>query len=90
MRHKSLLMCSASVLLSGALAACTHGAVQTGTLKDEVVGTWAYVSVDTVRPDGTRQAMYGINPQGIAVFDESGHYILMTARADIPKFASDN
>jgi hypothetical protein len=90
MRQKSLLMCSASLFLSGALAACMQGAVQTGTSKDRLVGTWAYVSVDTVRPDGTRQAMYGINPQGIAVFDESGHYILMTTRADVPKFASDN
>jgi hypothetical protein len=62
----------------------------TGTLKDQVVGTWAYVSVDTVRPDGTRQPMYGTNPQGLAVFDGSGHYILMASRADIAKFASAN
>ncbi|SAL04264.1 hypothetical protein AWB78_06876 [Caballeronia calidae] len=90
MRRKSLLRCSAFVVLAGSLASCTRGAVQTGTLRDEVIGTWAYVSVDIVRPDGTRQAMYGTNPQGIAVFDESGHYILMTSRGDIPKFASDN
>jgi hypothetical protein len=82
--------CSTSALLAGTLAACTHGAVQSGTAKEDVVGTWAYVSVDTVRPDGTRQSMYGANPQGIAVFDRSGHYILMTSRADIAKFASDN
>jgi hypothetical protein len=90
MGQNSFLMCSASVLLSGVLAACTHGVVHSGTAKNELVGTWAYVSVDTVRPDGTRQAMYGTNPQGIAVFDESGHYILMTTRAGIPKFVSDN
>ncbi|WP_250491364.1 lipocalin-like domain-containing protein [Caballeronia sp. INML2] len=34
--------------------------------------------------------MYGTNPQGLAVFDGSGHYILMTSRADIAKFASAN
>ncbi|QUN32193.1 lipocalin-like domain-containing protein (plasmid) [Cupriavidus sp. KK10] len=65
-------------------------AAQTGTLKEQVVGTSAYVSVDTVRPDGSRQPMYGTNPQGLAVFDGSGHYILMTSRADIAKFASAN
>jgi len=65
-------------------------AAQTGTPKEQVVGTSAYVSVDTVRPDGSRQPMYGTNPQGLAVFDGSGHYILMTSRADIAKFASAN
>ncbi|SAK57213.1 hypothetical protein AWB76_02416 [Caballeronia temeraria] len=65
-------------------------AVQPDTLKEQVVGTWAYVSVDTVRPDGSRQPMYGTSPQGLAVFDGAGHYILMTSRADIPKFRVAN
>ncbi|CAL8480946.1 lipocalin-like domain-containing protein [Caballeronia sp. S22] len=34
--------------------------------------------------------MYGNNPQGLAVFDANGHYILMTSRADLAKFASGN
>jgi hypothetical protein len=90
MRQLSPFRCFASILLTGTLASCAHVAVQTGTLKEQVVGTWAYVSVDTVRADGTRQPMYGTNPQGLAVFDEGGHYILLTSRADIAKFASAN
>ena len=60
------------------------------TLKQEVVGAWTYVSVDTVRPDGSRVPMYGANPQGVAIFDDHGRYALVNARSDLPKFASNN
>ena len=59
---------------------------QQDTLEQQLIGTWQYVSVDIVRPDGTRTALYGPNPQGIASFDASGNYLLMTARADLPRF----
>lgn len=63
---------------------------QQQTLKEQVVGTWTYVSVDIVHPDGSRVPLYGPNPHGIASFDSKGHYVLLTARADQPKFASNN
>jgi hypothetical protein len=63
---------------------------QEKTLKEQLVGTWTYVSVDTIRPDGSRVPMYGPNPTGLAVFDGNGRYILMTARSGQPKFASNN
>ena len=59
-------------------------------LKEQLVGSWTYVSVDTVNPDGSRVPMYGPNPQGLASFDSNGRYILMTARSGQPKFASNN
>ena len=90
MRQMSLFACHTVAVLLGMTVFYTDVTAETGTLKDQVVGTWAYVSVDTVRPDGTRQPMYGTNPQGLAVFDGSGHYILMASRADIAKFASAN
>ncbi|MBP0593373.1 lipocalin-like domain-containing protein [Paraburkholderia sp. LEh10] len=90
MRQISLLTGHTFAILLGMTISYTDVAAQTGTLKEQVVGTWAYVSVDTVQPDGSRQPMYGTNPQGLAVFDGSGHYILMTSRADIVKFASAN
>jgi len=61
---------------------------QQKTLKEQVVGTWTSVSNDTVRPDGSRVPNYGPNPQGLAIFDSNGHYILLVARAGVPKFAS--
>lgn len=63
---------------------------QQKTLKEQIVGTWTYVSVDTVGTDGSRVPIYGPNPQGVASFDSNGHYILLTARRGQDKFASSN
>lgn len=58
--------------------------------KDQIVGTWTYVAVDVVAADGSRTPMYGPNPSGMAVFDAAGHYMLLTARRNQAKFASNN
>jgi len=63
---------------------------QPTVLKDQIVGAWAYVSVDTVKGDGSRTPMYGDDPQGLAIFSGNGRYALMTSRAGLPKFASNN
>jgi hypothetical protein len=60
------------------------------TLNEQLVGAWTYVSVDTVRPDGSRTPMYGPNPQGLVIFDGHGHYALVNARAGQPKFTSND
>lgn len=66
------------------------GAIAQPTLKDQIVGTWTYVWVDFVRPDGAREPLFGPNPQGRASFDGNGRYILMTARSGQSKFTSTN
>ncbi len=63
---------------------------QQKTVKEQLVGTWSYVSADTVRPDGSREPMYGPNPKGLVIFDSNGRYALVNARSDLPKFASNN
>lgn len=63
---------------------------QQRSLQEQVAGTWMYVSVDTVRPDGSREQMYGPNPKGLVIFDGNGRYALVNARADLPRFASTN
>ena len=60
------------------------------SLKDRIVGTWTYVSVDTVSPDGGRVPMFGAKPRGQAIFDRNGRYMLITSRPDLPRFASNN
>ena len=60
------------------------------TLNEQLVGAWTYVSVDTVRPDGSRTPMYGPNPQGLVIFDGHGHYALVNTRAGQPKFTSND
>jgi hypothetical protein len=66
------------------------GAIAQSTLKDQIIGTWTYVSVDVARPDGSREPLFGPNPQGQASFDVNGRYILMTARSGQAKFTSSN
>jgi lipocalin-like protein len=83
--------CAAAVLLSLGVGLPTMDAVgQQKSLGEQILGAWTYVAVDTVRPDGSRTPMYGPDPQGMVIFDASGHYALVNARADQPKFASNN
>jgi lipocalin-like protein len=84
-----------SILATTALLALgtlfSNGAIgQQNTLKEKLVGAWMYVSVDAVRPDGSRTPMYGPNPQGLVIFDANGRYALVNARGDLPKFASND
>lgn len=89
-------MNSLRLRMQATLALLFLGAVLPGrgiaqaTLKDQIIGTWTYVSVDIVHPDGSREPLFGPNPQGQASFDGNGRYILMTTRAGQAKFMSSN
>ena len=79
---------TATVVLLALSSVASHA--QQGTLRQQLVGTWRYVSVYVIRADGSRTPLFGPSPSGLASFDNNGHYLLMTARADQPKFASNN
>lgn len=53
-----------------------------------LVGTWRLVSVDSVKSDGSRVALYGTNPTGLLMFDAHGRYASQIMRAERPRFAS--
>ena len=89
-RLGTLTLSTMSLLFLGIALPSGEAIGQEKTLKEQIVGTWTYVSVDTVRPDGSRVPMYGPNPHGLAIFDGNGRYILLTASPDQPKFASNN
>lgn len=89
-RLRTLTLATMVVLILGAALPSIDAFSQQKTLKEQLVGTWTYVSVDTVRPDGSRVPLFGANPHGLAIFDDNGRYALMTSRADLPKFASNN
>lgn len=90
-RFSTLTLTTIMALLFLGIALPSGDAIgQQKTLKEQLVGTWTYVSVDIVRPDGSRVPLYGPNPQGVASFDSNGHYLLLTARAGLPKFASND
>ncbi len=71
------------VLMHGSLAAQQQ-------TKDQMAGTWALVSVDTVGADGARTPTYGPDPKGLLILDGSGHYSLQIRRASLKKIASNN
>jgi hypothetical protein len=89
-RLRTLTLTTAALLALGVSVPSRDAIAQQKTLKEQVVGTWAYVTVDIVGADGSRVPLYGPNPQGLASFDSNGHYILLTARRGQAKFASNN
>ena len=89
-RLHTLTLTTMALLFLGVTLPSSDAVGQQKTLKEQVVGTWTYVSVDTVRPDGSRVPTFGPNPQGLASFDSNGRYVLLVARPGQPKFASDN
>lgn len=77
-------------LLFLGIALQSTDAIGQPTLNEQLTGAWTYVSVDIVRPDGSRTPMYGPNPQGLVIFDGHGHYALVNSRIDLPKYASND
>jgi Lipocalin-like domain len=62
---------------------------QQRALTEQLLGTWTLVSHESVRADGTRTPVYGVNPKGTAFFDAGGHFIITVMRADRDKYAID-
>src|SRR3954453_3201562 len=56
--------------------------------RDQMAGTWALVSVDTVGADGARKPTYGPDPKGLLILDGSGHYSLQIRRATLTGVSS--
>jgi hypothetical protein len=75
--------------LGVALAPGISGAQQK-TLKEQLVGTWALVSVLNTAANGAKSELFGPNPKGLMVFDSNGHFSLVTMRPDLPKFGINN
>ena len=80
-----------TVMTALGLAVLSSGVVaQQTSLKDQLVGTWALVSSDQVRPDGSKLKQFGANPTGINVFEANGRFFVLIASADVSKIASNN
>ena len=89
MNRRSLL--STSVLLALAVALVPSNVLgQQKSIKEQLVGTWIFVSAHDVKPDGSRVDPWGPNPKGAAVYDANGRFTFMIMRSDLPKFASNN
>lgn len=58
---------------------------QQKSLKDQLVGTWALISFELTRPDGSKDYLFGTNPKDVNTFDAHGHFTLIFMRPDLPK-----
>ena len=65
------------------------GAASAQTVQD-LAGTWALVSVETLNADGTRSPVFGPNAKGQLILNTSGQFSQILMRGDLPKFASNN
>jgi hypothetical protein len=61
---------------------------QQKTLKEQLVGTWTFVSSTAKLPDGS--PTWGSNPKGLRVYAENGRFSSVIMRSDRPKFASNS
>ncbi len=59
-------------------------------LKEQLVGTWTFVSAVNTRPDGTKFDPWGGKAEGLQMFDSAGNFSWQVIRYDIPKLASNN
>jgi hypothetical protein len=74
--------------MAGALAPAAH-AQGKGFNAAKLVGSWTLVGITNTTPDGKATQIYGAG-DGVLVLDRGGHFVQVLARADLPKFASNN
>jgi hypothetical protein len=87
MNRRSIFSLSAITALGLALLPGSTVAQQK-TLKEQLVGTWSFVSSTSKVADGSPS--WGANPKGLQVYAENGRFSSMAMRSDLPKFASNN
>jgi hypothetical protein len=87
MNRRSILSLSAITALG--LALVPSSAIgQQKSLKEQLLGTWTFVSSTTKNADGS--PLWGANPKGLIIFTDNGRFSSHTMRGDRPKFASNN
>jgi Lipocalin-like domain len=63
---------------------------QQKSLKEQLIGTWIFVSSVDTNKEGVKSDRWGPNAKGLIIFEANGRYSFMISRSDIPKFAVNN
>jgi hypothetical protein len=81
----------ASIALVGALAATSGHAFATdgASVAERIAGTWSLVSLE-VHQGENRLAVFGTDPRGIQIMTPEGRFAVITTRAELPLYASNN
>jgi hypothetical protein len=86
-RRATLAMTTTALLCLAVGSSASDFPAQQKSLKQQLLGTWALVSSDQIRPDGSKLKQFGANPKGINVFDANGRFFVMIASADNSQIA---
>jgi|SRR5947209_18526026 hypothetical protein len=89
MNRGSVLSTTVMMALTAALVS-SNAVGQQKSIKEQLIGTWTFVSAHDVKPDGTRVDPWGPNPNGAATYDANGRFTFMIMRSDLPKFTSNS
>jgi hypothetical protein len=66
-------------LVSSAVAQQKHAT------KTDLLGAWTLLSVDNVKPDGSRVPRHGAHPAGLLIFDAQGRYSMIVLTEGTPE-----
>ena len=84
MNRRCILNLSAIAALGIALLP-SGASAQQKSLKEQIIGTWTFVSSTNTRADGSKFDAWGANPKGTTIYDANGRYAFLLMRSDLPK-----
>jgi hypothetical protein len=90
-RRSTLALSTMALLFLGiGLLPASNAVAEQKSLKKQLTGSWALVSVVNTRPDGTKFDPTAGKATGLMTFDGASHFSSLNIRSDIPKLASNN
>jgi hypothetical protein len=87
-QRSTLALTTMSLLLLGVVLLAGDAIAQQKSLKEQLVGTWIYVSRTETRADGSKT--YVPNLKGIVIYTSDGHFVFVNVRDDLPKLANSD
>ena len=60
------------------------------TLRDQIVGTWAFVIAEITTADGKNSLPFGDKPRGMLIFTADGQFSQVHVAGDLPRIAGNN
>lgn len=85
-RLSTLTVTTMSLLFLGVILLAGDAVAQQKLLKEQLVGTWIYVSSTSTRADGSKTDRP--NLKGIVIYTSDGHFAFVSVRDDLPKLAN--
>jgi hypothetical protein len=88
-RRLSAVAAASALAVTGASSGWAQE--KSSNIQKQIVGTWALVSAENARSDGTKSLAWGKNPKGMAVFTTNGRFMILNTNPDGQmKFASNS